>query len=124
MPGWELADLSSGPTPLGSDSYRMRAMFGKVRAIDDEPFILLAQRLVHQALVVVQQCRIIPGPFPNELLERVHLSLRIWPHSQQSQGHRFHILTRNISREQPAQIDRRPLALLASVEQRSKVLSL
>src|SRR5260221_10599985 len=100
----------------------MRAMFGKVRAIDDEHSILLAQRLVHQALVVGQQGLIIPGPFPNELLERAHLSLRIWPHPQQSQGHCFHILPRNISREQPTQIDRRPLALLASVEQRSKVL--
>jgi hypothetical protein len=46
----------------------------------------------------------------------------MWSHSQQAQSHRFHIFTGNISREQSAQIERRPLALLAPVEQRSEVL--
>jgi len=69
-----------------------------------------------------QQGVIIPGPFPNELLESAHLPLRMRPHPKQTQGHRFDILAGNIGSEQPAQVNCRPLPLLPSIEQWSKVL--
>src|SRR5258708_1133716 len=100
----------------------MLPMFGKVGAINDQHPILFTQCFVHQTLVFGQQGVIIPPAFPNELLEGAYLPLRMWSHPQQAQGHRFHILTGNISREQSAQIDLCPLALLTSIEQWSKVL--
>lgn len=69
----------------------MRAVFGKVRTIDDQDPILFTERLVHQALMFGQQGVIIPLALPNELLESAHLPLRMRSHSQQAQGHRFHI---------------------------------
>src|SRR6266700_2875580 len=94
--------LARVSAPLGSDSDRMSAVFGKVGAIHDQHTILFPQRLVHQVLVFCQQGVIIPGPFPDELLEGAHLPLRMRPYSQQTQGHRFHILAGDISREQSA----------------------
>src|SRR5260370_26861906 len=44
------------------------------------------------------------------------------PTSVPSQGHRFDVSAGNICREQSAHVDCRPLALLTSVEQRSKML--
>src|SRR5690348_18367068 len=43
-------------------------------------------------------------------------------HPQQTQGHRFDVLAGHVSREESTQVDCCPLALLTSVEQRSKML--
>ena len=97
-------------------------MLGKIGTINDEDAIFFTQRLVHQALMFGQQRVIIPLALPNELLEGAHLPLRMRPHPQQTQGHCFDVFARNICREQSAQVDCRPLALLTPIEQRSKVL--
>src|SRR5260370_5282512 len=100
----------------------MRAVFGKVRPIDDEHSILLTQCLVHPTLMLGYERLVVPTALPDELGPRPHLPLRMRPHPEQAQGHGFNVLAGDISREQSAQIDRCPLPLFASVEERGKVL--
>jgi hypothetical protein len=58
----------------------MRAVFGEVRAIDDEDTIFLTERLVHQALMLGKPRLIIPTALAHELLQGPYLPLRMRPH--------------------------------------------
>ena len=58
-----------------------------------------------------QHRRSVPGPFAYEMLQRPHLAVGAFPGTQQPQRERFHVLTRHIRHEEPAQIDLGPALL-------------
>jgi hypothetical protein len=110
------------PAPLSSHADGMRAVFGKLRAINDEHPLLVPERLCDLPLMLGQDGLIVPLALTHKLLHGAHLALGVWPRSQQAQGHGFDILARHVGREQAAQIKRRPLALLTALEERCEVL--
>ena len=66
--------LAQSTTPLASYSHRMLPSLGKLGAIRDPNPILLAQRLLYELPVLLQQLLILPFPLTNELLYRLNIN--------------------------------------------------
>jgi hypothetical protein len=97
------------------------ALLGHLTLVDDEHPVVLAQCLVREPPMRRQAPRVVPAARADKLLHGPHLAVGRRPGPQQAQGECLDVLARHVGRQQPAQVERRPAALLAALEQRGEV---